>query len=518
MKKIIVAILLIPLVSFGQDSQDFTRNKEFYVRGNTAVVGNNMLSKHSKKSFDDLEKVNDEFKMKYVDIDDDGSTWSSSSAFLELKEEARVVYAGLYWSGTYHGERSSKRIKDSKEYFKKLEDRAHDLQEVKLKMSGGEYQDVRGSLIYDGMQAQNNSLSSRAPYACMADVTSFFQGAIMSQIKGQITVANVSATEGQLIGGSSAGWLLYVVYEDNTQPYQYITTFDGFEFINKQTVEVNFGNFQSSDQGELETAVTIGALEGDSNLGRDQVGIFDPESKVFVTLDNKVRASSNFFNSTITVNDQLFNNRIPNSQNTLGFDLAKIKIPTAQNDIIAHNAGGVKMQFKTRSDRFFLFFTAFQTTISKQFYEEKNDQQPVTILEEQDLIEAPQKPKPNIVNQPVAIAKPKLDVAPKTYKATDQVNEELGIILEKPSVRINEIGAGYYLVTNVFSNIDNATRWIDTLKKRNLEPQMFYKPDTKLIYVFIDSSREASLLYTKLTEIRKQEDLKKAWILKINLD
>lgn len=518
MKKIIGFVLLMPLLSFGQDSQDFTRDKEFYIRGNTAVVGNNSLSKHAKKPFDDIEKVNDAFKMKYVDIDNDASTWSSSSAFLELKEEASVVYAGLYWSGTYDGERSGKRVKDSREYYKKLEERAHDVQEVKLKMPGGTYQDIRGSLIYDGAQAKNSSLSARAPYACVADVTSFFQGAIMSQIKGQITVANVSATQGQIMGGSSAGWLLYVVYEDEAQPYQYITTFHGFEFVNKKTVEVNFGNFQSAREGEVETAVTIGALEGDSNLGKDQVGIFDPQSKVFVTLDNRVRASSNFFNSTITINDQLATNRIPNSQNTLGFDLAKINIPAAQNDIIARNTGGVKMQFKTRADRFFLFFTAFQTTISERFYKEKTQQHPLASTADENPLTTPQNTQPIIVNQPVAIAKPKAVVTPKEYEVTKAVNEELAIILEKPSVKVSEIAAGYYLVTNVFSNIDNAARWMDVLKKRNFEPQMFYRPDNKLVYVFIGSGLDAPSLYAKLAETRKQEGLKEAWMLKINLD
>lgn len=511
MRNLLVLVLVIPFLSFGQDSQEFTRDKEFYIRGNTAVVGNNILSKDSKKPFSKLKKVNDEFKMKYVDIDKDGSTWSSSSAYLELKEDAKVIYAGLYWSGTYNGERSGKRTKDSKIYHKKLDDRAHDIQDVKFKMSGGTYQDIRGSIIYDGEKAKNNSIKSRAPYACVADVTSFFQGEIISQVKGQITVANVSATQGEIIGGSSAGWLLYVVYEDETQPFQYVTTFHGFEFVNKRSVEVNFGNFKSSDKGELETAVTIGALEGDSNLGRDQVGIFDPSSKVFVTLDNRVRAASNFFNSSITINDKVSTNRIPNSENTLGFDLAKIKIPAAQNEIISRNTGGVKMQFKTRSDRFFLFFTAFQTTISEEFYDEKKEN---NTFGETNIAQPTQE---IILNQQVAIAKP-AEPTTRKYDISKAVDPELAIILDKPSVRINKIGAGYYLVTNVFSDADNAESWMEKLRVRDMEPQMFYRPDNQLFYIFIDSGLDALALYSKLVEVRKEEDLKKSWILKINLD
>lgn len=512
MKKLLFLFLMIPVLGIAQDSQTFTRDKEFYVRGNTAVVGNNILSKDSKKPFNDLDKVNDEFKMEYVDIDSDGSTWSSSSAYLELKEEAKVVYAALYWSGTYNGERSGKRVKDSRVYHKVLDDRAHDIREVKFKTPSGAYQEVRGSLIYDGENAQNNSIKSRAPYACMADVTEQLQGAV----KGQFTVANVSATQGEIIGGSSAGWLLYVVYEDETQPLQYITTFHGFEFVNKKSVEINFGNFQSSDEGELKTAVTIGALEGDGNLGRDQVGIFDPKSKVFVTLDNKVRASGNFFNSTITIDNKRSTNRVPNSINTLGFDVAKINIPKAQNEIIAQNTGGIKMQFKTRSDRFFLFFTAFQTTISERFYEEKKDVNAFAKAESNQPSISTQKV---ITNQQVAIAKPDVGSASeKKYKAPEVVNKELAALLDKPSLKVENIGSGYYLVTNVFSSATNAEKWIATLKGRALEAQMFYRPDSKLYYVFVDAGTDAPALYKKLEEVRQLPDLKEAWMLKINLD
>jgi hypothetical protein len=152
--------------------------------------------------------------------------------------------------------------------------------------------------------------------------------------------------------------------------------------------------------------VTMGALEGDTALSRDQVGIYNPKDSTYTRLDNKVRASDNFFNSTITLNDTIFKQRIPNSDNTLGFDIAKIKIPNEQNAIIANNATGVKMQYKTRSDRFFLFFTAFQTTISEEFYKmqrsEKTGQitpEPLvsistkTVIEESAILEEIQDPE-----------------------------------------------------------------------------------------------------------------------------
>ncbi|MGI9186474.1 MAG: hypothetical protein ACR2J9_02960, partial [Gaiellales bacterium] len=40
---------------------------------------------------------NNDWAMQYVDLDDDPSSFSSSSSVLDLPVGARVLYAGLYW-------------------------------------------------------------------------------------------------------------------------------------------------------------------------------------------------------------------------------------------------------------------------------------------------------------------------------------------------------------------------------------------------------------------------------------
>jgi hypothetical protein len=93
MKKLLSFLCMLPIIATAQDSKTFTRDKEFYIRGNTAVVGNNILSKDSEKPFNDLEKINDEFKMRYVDIDDDQSTWS-----VERRSKGCVCWIVLVWN------------------------------------------------------------------------------------------------------------------------------------------------------------------------------------------------------------------------------------------------------------------------------------------------------------------------------------------------------------------------------------------------------------------------------------
>lgn len=513
---------LLPVVALAQDSKTFTRAKEFYIEGNTKVIGNNILSKDATKPFNDLEKVNDEFKMEYVDIDNDPSTYSSSAAFLTLDDTAKVVYAGLYWTGTYKGEKSVKKYKNERTFYQKKEDRAHDMQEIKIQFPGLEYQDIRGELIFDGASSKNLRMKNYSPYACMADITSYFDA--LKVRSGMYTVANVSATQGYLLGGSSAGWLLYVVYEKENDPLQYITTYHGFEFVNKKPVEIKFGNFRSSDDGEVETMVTMGALEGDITLSRDQVGIYNPKDSTYVKLDNRVRASDNFFNSTITLNDTIFRQRIPNSENTLGFDIAKIKIPNEQNAIIANNATGVKMQYKTRSDRFFLFFTAFQTTISKEFYKMQSikAKSPIVAVAAVPVLSTPTDTTPALTEEKM----PSIDVvddvtetpSPKSITETPQNAQELDSILNKASIDVPGFEKGYYIVTNVFSNAANAASWSTTLRSMKYEPQTMQRPDTNLFYVFVAHGQDGVALYETLKKIRSKESLKSSWMLKINMD
>jgi len=237
-KLVFLIITFLSFTTWSQENAAFTRDKEFFIKGNSVIIGNSILGKYKDKSFDRLDKVNDEIKMKYIDIDSDPSTWSSSSAYFSIPEDSKIKYAGLYWSATYYGEKGGERLNDEIIYYKKLEERSHNPQFIKFKTPNGTYQEVTGSLIYDGENANDKTIKTRAPYAYYADVTEMLDG----YFDGDITVANIPATQGKMNGGSSAGWLLYLVYEDTSQPLQYISTFYGFESIKKETVEIDFGN------------------------------------------------------------------------------------------------------------------------------------------------------------------------------------------------------------------------------------------------------------------------------------
>lgn len=510
---IICCFLMTVLSAFGQDSAEFTRGKEFYLKGNTAVIGNTILSKSASKPFDKKEKINDEFKMRYIDIDNDADTWSSSSASFSIPEDSKIVYAGLYWTATYHGERSGERIDDNVIFYKKLEERAHSPQSIKFKMSNEVYQDVQGTLIYDGENAKNRTVKSRAPYAYSADVTPLLEG----YYQGDVTVANIAATQGKMNGGSSAGWLLYLVYENAQEPYQYITTFYGLESIKKEEVEIDFGSFKSSENGELSTHVTIGALEGDSTLDKDQVRLFNPQSDLYLPFGNKVRPPNNFFNSSITVGEEIILNRNPKSENTLGFDIAKVKINDELNTILANSPQGVKMQFKTKGDHYFLFFVAFQTTISEEFYAKEQPVNKLIIAEE--VMEDQEPIKEAIVETPEEVIGDNEVINNENLNNTEVpvFSEKLVEIVDKPSASIPGMRSGFYIISNVFSSLENAKKWEKILATKDLTSYTFLRPENNFYYVSLGSNTDPLIMYEILKRMREDPDLEKSWILKINM-
>ncbi|GGG13027.1 hypothetical protein GCM10011344_12140 [Dokdonia pacifica] len=500
-----------------QNSKAFTRINEFYIHGNTQVIGNNNLSKHKSKAIDATDEFNDETKMKYVDIDNDVSTYNSSSANLVIPNSASIKYAALYWAATYPTEKGTKAVKGNRYVYKANGEPTSDIQEIQLKIPGAAYTPIRGNLIYDGKQGSVRGVTSSRPYTCYKDITDLIKS--NQTVNGTYSVANIAATQGYISGGSSAGWMLYVVYENEQDPLQYITTYNGFNHISKKGVEINFGNFKAPEKTETKTVVTVSALEGDSTLKKDQMAIYYPEEQKFVTLDNGVRASDNFFNSSITIDNTYYTDRNPNSKNTLGFDIARIAIPNEVNTSIATSTSGFKLQFKTRSDRYYIYFAAFQTTLNKSEVETT----PV-LTEEEPIVEVstPEAEEPIIE---IAEEKEEVSIAQEQPKESQELPKEtvtpiddaLVEIIDKKPTNVPNVLRGYYMISNVFSSKTNAENWAEKLKNKNIQSTIFQRPENNFYYVSIGNSEDPVLLYEVLKKMRKDQDLKDTWILKINI-
>ncbi|AEH00864.1 hypothetical protein [Lacinutrix sp. 5H-3-7-4] len=493
--------------SLSYDGANFKSVNEYYIYGDSKAIGNTILSEHKSRDYNDLNSVNDDIKMKYIDIDDDKSTFSSSAAKLKLPDNLKkITYAGLYWSATYSLEEGKRRkVKDSYEYKGDFRQETA-IDTIKLKTPNGEYQTISGEIIYDG--ATNPTHAINSPYVCYADVTNILKNA--PEQNGYYTVANVKASRGYISGGSAAGWMLYIIYQSPTDNPKYISTYNGFGLVNNLPVDINFKNFKSIDQGDVKTSLTVSALEGDITLLQDECAIVTKNGK-FQSLSNGARYQQNFFNSSITSNSIINSDRIPASRNTLGFDIAELEIPNYNNEIIDNNTSETTLRLKTKSDRFYLYFAAFQTEISQDFFKDiVEDQQPVSNVSKiepetiRTTVEEVKKTKPKYVWKPPG----KLGFGSRAYKYT----------ISKPSTIITDVPSGYYVISNVFSGKNRARKWERYLIKKGYTPFTFTNPKNNWEYVAVLKTEDSKKAFIKQQEMVQEYRFRDTWILKVNLD
>lgn len=286
----------------------------------------------------------------YVDIDGDANTFNSSSADLDVPSDDscyQIVYAGLYWSAVVDG--------------------AEPISDVKFKVPGGSYVDITGTEIYYQNAANNNQSNT---YAYYHDVTDMLTA--LSNPEGTYSVANISTLVGPKPNseGLSAGWSLFVIYEDPLLPSKYITSFDGFTKITSsinETFPVN--GFNTIPTGPVRAKFAFATIEGDRRWTGDYLQLNGTTISVTNNAGTTIRPGNNFFNSTVsdidplTNTSQLFTNRTPNSPNTLGFDAGIINIPNPGNSLIANNATSANISLGSNLDIYYYYFSAFAIEI-----------------------------------------------------------------------------------------------------------------------------------------------------------
>ena len=363
------AILLATSFSYGQLPVPFKVRYQSYVKGDMTVIANNIVNRKDYGNNPNMPymnatktaKLNDEFEMFYIDIDKDMSTFSSSSATLYLENEdyKKIVYAGLYWSATY---KYNSGVQKKRNKFKAFDKNREEFDQIKLKLPGRmSYVDVKGTVIFDGLDKKG--FDESAPYAVYADITNLVKE--LELPTGEYTVANIKATQGQIEGGVSGGWTIFFVYEDDAESGKFITSFDGFAGVTDKSTEISFTGFKTLPEGNVFAKLACAGLEGDNNLAGDQLQIKSQASEVFTLLSGPLKLENNFFNSNIIINDQFFNDRNPNSRNTLGYDTALITVANPDNSVIQNNTDNVTLKLKTVGDRYFMFFNAFNVEVQE---------------------------------------------------------------------------------------------------------------------------------------------------------
>ncbi|WP_179353852.1 T9SS type B sorting domain-containing protein [Winogradskyella vidalii] len=343
-------VLIIGQLAFAQNYEPFTPRFNEDLKGDIVLIGNNILGPNND-AFNNDSQYNHLVNMQYIDIDGDPSTFSSSSADLTIDNPNcyQIIYAGLYWGAVNPGDEP--------------------ITNVKFKGPIGGYNDIEGTIIYDAESSSVDGGDSFS-YACFADVTSIVTSYGSGVDLGTYTVANVSSGEGRTASyspyngtGESAGWSLFIVYEDPTLPGKSITSFDGFSSISvpggNPALDIPVDGFRTIPApAPVRANFAFATLEGDSPILGDRLKLNG------VSLSTADRQVSNFFNSSVTQLDATpVNDRVPNSTNTLGFDTGVIAIPNPGNSVIANDATSGVIRLETSGDTFFPYFFAFAVEI-----------------------------------------------------------------------------------------------------------------------------------------------------------
>ncbi len=343
----LLLFLLFGIQTFAQNFIPFTPRYDQDIKGDIVLIGNNILGPDNNP-FNDNSAYNHNVDMQYIDIDGDPNTFSSSSADLEIPNPNcyEIKYAGLYWSAVTKGD--------------------DPFTEVKFKGPTGGYNDITGTVIFDANGVSVDGGDS-FPYACYADVTSIVTG--LSNNLGTYTIANVSSALGETGSfdpyngtGYSAGWSLFIVYEDPTLPGKSITSFDGFSAISyaqNPNLNIPVSGFRTVPApAPVRANFAFATLEGDKPITGDRLKLNG------TTLSTVDRPANNYFNSSVTqLNALPVNNRNPNSTNTLGFDTGVMVVPNPGNTVIANDATSATVRLETSGDTYFQYFLAFAVEI-----------------------------------------------------------------------------------------------------------------------------------------------------------
>ncbi len=302
--------------------RNFTPRFTTNTTGDITLVGNTIMSCSAgggcttARNGGGGNQNNNDWNMQYVDVDGDGTTFSSSRATLTLPVGATVVWAGLYWGGnSNNANRNTCRF-------------------------------ASPAAAYATLTADQLDNTGSA-YSAFEDVTARVQ----TGGSGQYTVGNVYSTTGT---NNYGGWSLVVVYQLASAPARNLVVFDGYaEVAPGASVNIAVSGFLTPPAGAVNTTLGAVTYEGDRGFTGDD---FDLNGIVLSDGDNP---ANNFFNSSIALLDVQFTNKNPNYVNQLGFDADLVNA----SGILANGATSATIQLSSTDDRFYPAAVTFATDL-----------------------------------------------------------------------------------------------------------------------------------------------------------
>jgi len=319
--------------NFTQRTSQFSPEKKIYsINGDFTMIGNTNLTLQNYST----SRENGFNTMVAVDKDNDSRTLNSSKSKLTFSSEnntdpscSKVVYAGLYWTGRTNLYSTGRK------------------RQVRLRRPGGDYQIISA-----------NSSDIRYPgdndmYAAYAEVTDIVREGGL----GDYWVADIALSTGD--GGSTGyygGWGMVVIYENAQMKPRDITVFDGYAYVEgnaTKNFQLPVSGFNTAQSGDINMKLGVMAGEGDRAIDGDYFEIKKVSDNAWLRLSHENNSSSNFFNSSIQLENN--GNRNPNLVNNTGLDISIFDIPNPNNSVIENNQTSTTFRYGSTRDTYIIF-------------------------------------------------------------------------------------------------------------------------------------------------------------------
>ena len=369
------------------DTSD-NENKEFFekryynnLKGNIKIIGNTVL----KSNTSDGSKSNAEIELHYVDIDNNSSTFNSSSATLDSivdsvpVDKSKIVWAGLYWTGYLHNDEGDDGIDDVFNFSADDKDEAQREikntlanQQVLLKIDNGNYINIKPEQVnrYRYYNSDSNEYVSYV-YNAFANVTDILKG---KNANHKYTVANIPTREGKTFSGNTGdglgnfgAWTLVVVYDNSAKSEEKtrnVTIFDGLKFVSAEDnprVTINFKGFKTPHYAPngVDSKISIFAAEGDKYILGDGAILTNQDGDNY-ELPNASGTDSYFASSIDGVPD-----RNPKIKNNNGIDIHINNVGTkyGKDMPIKVNQDKASLTMYTTQDTYVPTMVAFSTEL-----------------------------------------------------------------------------------------------------------------------------------------------------------
>ena len=258
-----------------------TRNiiGNFAILGNTVECVTGSRSNYGASCTDSKYRNNNNKLVRYIDIDNDQSTWNSSSSNFTLPASYDdtngdgILWAGLFWQGAVHnynpyGDKQRRASLDGNggwtytniDNSTEISIPKSDADKVWIKLDNNStYTKVKSKTLY--YNQRKGSLGGY--YAAFADVTSWIKSQHLGAGKHTVTLANLTTNEGlEQDDGNYGGWSMIVIYKErganakarNISIYNGYTTIphssgirsvkiSGFKLPNENSVSASFSAF-----------------------------------------------------------------------------------------------------------------------------------------------------------------------------------------------------------------------------------------------------------------------------------